>query len=495
MSLQTWSWTFFVLYSIGMLALGVWGSRRVKRADDFAVARQSYGPVALALAFAATGASGATFLGLPGLAYSNGLSIMLYAICYPIGMYIGVYICLRVVSESGNEFGSRSIPEYLGDRYNSDRIRIIAALMSLILFFYLAGQLVAGLVMFETMLGLAKGPALLITTGVLLLYVTLGGAHADILTDAFQGTVMLVIAVGVSFLFFTGYGVDGGLGGVLQRLGEIDPDTVQWLHPTARIVSSPWALIAIIIAHIPLGMLPHIGNKLWALKSATDRRRFMILAFTFGMILPTVTLGGLLARVHLGDTLLAGGANQAIPALFIAILPTAVAALLCIAVLCAVMSTADGLVISSAQVFANDLYRRTLARRWSPQLSEEALDRRVLIVSRWATVGVLAASAAVAWALLDVNIALLVWMGIGGMTSSLAGPLILGTLWSGVTERGALSGMLTGFITFGVLHSQVLPVPWLESVGPNPFACATLGSIAGVGVTVIVSRLAPRPQQ
>jgi sodium/proline symporter len=153
------------------------------------------------------------------------------------------------------------------------------------------------------------------------------------------------------------------------------------------------------------------------------------------------------------------------------------------------MSTADGLVISSAQVFANDLYRRTLARRWSPQLSKEALDRRVLLVSRWATVGVLAASAAVAWALLDVNIALLVWMGIGGMTAALAGPLLLGTLWSGVTERGALSGMLTGFITFAVLHSQILPVYWLQTIGPNPFYCASLGSLGGVAITVIVSSL------
>ena len=328
--------------------------------------------------------------------------------------------------------------------------------------------------MFETMLGLAKGPALIITTGVLLLYVTLGGAHADILTDAFQGTVMLVIAVGVSILFFTGFGIEGGLGGVMQRLVEIDPDTVQWLHPTASIVSSPWAIIAIIIAHIPLGMLPHIGNKLWALKSATDRRRFMIMAFTFGMLLPTVTLGGLLARVHLA--ILCSPVAQTRPsALFIAVLPTAVAAFLCIAVLCAVMSTADGLVISSAQVFANDLYRRTLARRWSPQLSEENLDRRVLLVSRWATVGVLAASAAVAWALLDVNIALLVWMGIGGMTSALAGPLILGTLWPGVTERGALSGMLTGFITFAVLHSQILPISWLQTIRAESFLLRIAG--------------------
>ncbi|MGI9238224.1 MAG: sodium:solute symporter family protein [Woeseiaceae bacterium] len=496
MNLQTWSWTFFVIYSFGMLALGVWGSRRVKQADDYAVARKSYGPLALALAFAATTASGATFLGLPGYAYTHGVSVLWWAFGYPIGVYIGVIICLRVVSESGNKFGSRSIPEFLGDRYNSDRIRVIAALMSLILFFYLAGQLVSGLVMFETMLGLSQGPALAITTVVLLLYVTLGGAHADILTDGVQGAVMLLIAVGVAVMFVSGVSVDGGLGGTMQRLGELDPGNLATFNARAMIVATPLAVLAMIIAHIPMGMLPHIGNKLWALDSARSRRRFLVLAFTFAMLLPAMTLGGLLARVHLGDALLDGGAaNQAIPALFIAVLPTALAALLCIAVLCAVMSTADGLVVSSAQVFANDLYRRTFAKRWSPELSGEALDRRVLLISRWATVGVLAGSAGVAWMLLDVNIALLVWMGIGGMTAALAGPLLLGSLWSGVTERGAMLGMLTGFITFAALHSQVLPVYWLATIGPNPFYCATLGSLSGVAITVIVSRLWPRPQQ
>ena len=493
MSLQVWSWIFFLLYFLGLLALGIWASRRVKRADDYAVARQSYGPIPLAMAFAATGASGATFLGLPGLAYSGGLSVLLYAFCYPIGMYIGIFICLRVVSESGHEFGSRSIPEYLGDRYQSDRIRIIAALLSLLLFFYLAGQLVAGLVMFEIMLGLDKGPALMITTLVLLVYVTLGGAHADIVTDAFQGVVMLLIAAGVLLMFLTGFGIEGGLGGVLQRLESIDPHTMSWFHPTMQIVGSPWAIIAIIIAHIPLGMLPHIGNKLWALKAGAARRQFLWIAFFSALLLPAISLGGLLARVHLGDGLLDGGANQAIPELFIALFPNWLAALLGVAVLCAVMSTADGLVVSSAQVVANDLYRRTFAKRWSPKLDQEALDRRVLAISRWATIGVLLASAAVAWALLDVNVALLVWMGIGGVTSALAGPLILGSLWPGVTEPAALVGMLTGFGCFALLHTQAIPIPWLLMQGPNPFACAALASIAGVVMTIGVSSFGKTP--
>lgn len=495
MSVQIWSWVFFVVYTAGMLGFGYWGSKRIKGADDFAVARQSYGPITLSLAFAATTASGATFLGLPGIAYSSGLSSLWYAFGYPIGVYIGVLICLRIVSESGNDFGSRSIPEYLGDKYQSDLVRIIAAVLSLVLFFYLAGQLVAGLVMFETMLGLGAGEALLITTFVLLLYVTLGGAHADILTDGFQGALMVAIAIGVLVLFLVGYGVDGGLSGLISRLGELDPNNLKVLHPTTAIVGSPWAIFAIVVAHIPLGMLPHIGNKLWALEKPEQRKTFVSLAFIFAMLLPAMALGGLLARGVLGDDLLAsGGANQAIPELFIALLPGWLAALLSIAVLSAVMSTADGLVVSATQVFANDLYRRTWAPKYASHLSEAELDLRVLWISRIGTIVVLLFCAALAWSFIGMNVALLVWIGIGGMTSALAGPLMLGSLWNGVTVHGALSGMLVGFVSFVLLHAKLIPVAWLLEQGPNPYACATLASLSGVAVTIIVSKLVANTQ-
>ena len=94
---------------------------------------------------------------------------------------------MRLIATAGNRFGNRSIPEYLGDRYQSEAIRIMVSILSLVLFFYLAGQLVSGVVMFEIMLGLDSDWALIITTVVLLTYVVLGGAHADILTDGAQG--------------------------------------------------------------------------------------------------------------------------------------------------------------------------------------------------------------------------------------------------------------------------------------------------------------------
>ncbi|MBT5558428.1 MAG: sodium:pantothenate symporter, partial [Proteobacteria bacterium] len=76
MSLYTWSWIFMVVYIGAMLIFGVVASRRVQGADDFATARSSYGPTLLALAFASTAASGATFLGVPGLTYTYGVSIL-----------------------------------------------------------------------------------------------------------------------------------------------------------------------------------------------------------------------------------------------------------------------------------------------------------------------------------------------------------------------------------------------------------------------------------
>ena len=53
MSLAAWSWLFLTLYIGAMLAIGWIASRRVSSADDFATARGSYGPMFLALAFAA----------------------------------------------------------------------------------------------------------------------------------------------------------------------------------------------------------------------------------------------------------------------------------------------------------------------------------------------------------------------------------------------------------------------------------------------------------
>ncbi len=498
MDLTSWSWLFLTAYVGLMVTFGVIGSRRVSGADDFAVARRGYGPFVLALAFASTAASGATFLGLPGLTYSFGLSTIWLAFLYPVGIYLGVLICQRTIADGGNAAGARSIPEYLGERYASEALRVSAAVFSLMLLFYLAGQLVAGLVMFEIMLGIPKIIALGITTLVLLAYVTVGGAHADILTDGAQGFLMVVLAIAIIILFLTGAGA-GGLGALLENLGAQDGRLLKVFNPDVPITASPWSMFALVVAHIPLGLLPHIGNKLWALKDERSRNRFLILAFTFGLVLPGIALGGATARAVLGDSLLGGGANTALPALFIEIFPTWLAALLGVGILAAVMSTADGLVISTSQVFANDIYRLSIAPRVHSKRSEAELDRNVLLISRVVTALVLLGSAVLAWFVIDMNVVLLIWAGVGGFIAALAGPLVLGSVWNGVSRSGALAGFWTGAIVFILIHAQIVSGLWLagtslEAAGQwfafhaqSPYSAATMGSIAGVLVTVLVS--------
>ena len=509
MSLTAWSWTFLVVYVGLMVGIGVYAKQRIKHADDFATARGAYGPVFLALAFAASTASGATFLGSPAMSYEWGLSTVWLHFLYPIGVYVGILISMRLVATSGNRFGNRSIPEYLGDRYQSDAMRLMVSLLSLVLFFYLAGQLVSGVVMFEIMLGLDSSWALGITALVLLVYVVLGGAHADILTDGVQGAMMLVLAILVICLVALGWGVDGGFAGIVDDLEQQDPVLVAPINPNTSLFHSWWSIFVIAFAHLPLGLLPHLGNKLWALDTSKSRFQFVKLAALFGLALGMLGLGGLLARVYFGDALYADGANpnQALPLLFIELFPTWLAALIGVGVLSAVMSTADGLVVSSSQIIANDIYRRTLAPKMHPNLSQQELDGRVLSISRWSTVGVLVVCAAMAWSLMDVNVSLVVWIGVGGMMAAFAGPLVLGALWRGVTLKGAYSGLLSGFIVFIIIHSQILEpewfvgigldgaVAWLRGEGPNPYSCAVMGEIVSVSVTFIVSKLTqPLPE-
>jgi sodium/proline symporter len=193
--------------------------------------------------------------------------------------------------------------------------------------------------------------------------------------------------------------------------------------------------------------------------------------------------------------------------LFIELFPTWLVALIGMSILAAIMSTADGLVISSSQIIANDLYRRSIVPRLKNALEGDALDRRVLTISRVSSVLVLLICMGMAWMLMDTNIALIVWIGNGGMMAAFAGPLIVGALWQGVTRYGAYSGLVGGFSTFCVLYMQLLDpswlgpgvlqdiLAWLSAEGPNPFSCAALGELVSVAVTFAVSKFTqPLPE-
>ena len=508
-NLRIWGWVFLLIYLCAMLAFGFIGMRRVRSSDDFATARGGYGPLFLAFALTATAASGGTFIGIPAIAYTSGFSALWYAFIYPIGLYGGLLLCLRGIRRAGENFGSRSMPEYLGDRFDSEALRICVSVFSMLLMFYLAGQLLAGAVMFNKMMGIELLPALVATAVIIMVYIVIGGAHADILTDGLQGALMLLLAIAVAVMFSFGFGVDGGFSGLIENLEAQDPALLTTLHPDYPILNSWWDVFSLLVFHAPLGLLPHVGNKLWALKNNRDQNRFILISFVCGITLPAIAFGGILARAVLGDALLMEGAspNNAIPALFIATLPAWLAALIGAGVLAAIMSTADGLVVSTSQIFANDIYRRTIAPRLNSRPNSKTIDQTSLFISRVSSVLIVTGSIWLAWESQSMNVAILIAVGVGGMVAAIAGPIFAGILWKRTSKAGALAGFFAGGGSFIIIKAGLLRVEWFSS-GPfesaaiwlidqtsNPFACGTIGALTSVFFVIVVSLFTRPPSK
>ena len=478
-----WGWIWMGLFLAIFLGIGLYGMRKTHTGEDFAVARNAYGPITLALALAATIASGSTFMGIPGLAYSKGFAAIWYPAIYPIAIYLGLIVTVKVLKRVGDRFRSNSLPELMGQRYDSEVLRIAFALLSLLLIYYITAQFVAAATIFEYILGMKYQSAVLLTVGVVAFYIGLGGTHADIMTDGVQGFMMLLIALAIAVLFLVSYGMEGtGPGAVNAALVTQDP-ALGWdnyFAPGDPIFGSIWLVILMFIAHLPFAMNPHIGKLAFSLNEPRHLRTFLILAIPIGSILGFTVLGGLHARAVLGPDI---RPDAAIPALMTHLFPPAIAALLGVAILSAIMSTADGLFIAIAVLFSNDLYKRTLAPRMHAHKTPEQIDHIALWISRIATVAVGAVAVVLAWNP-PKFLSVLLWIGVGGIVSGAAGPLVVGLLWRRATRAGAIASFFTGVLLYAGLY---VVVGWT-----NPFGVAGVCVLAASAMMVLIS-LMTRP--
>ena len=485
--LVVWSWIFLIASVVLFIALGYVGMRRTKDADDFAVARSSYGPWVLALAVTATVASGSTFLGIPGLAYEKGFSALWYPIVYPPGIYMGMLLAAKLVKAVGDRFGNRSIAEFVGQRYDSELLRVGVSIVSLLLLFYITAQLVAAAQLFQVMLGSGYIFGLFFTAILLLIYITAGGSHADILTDAIQGLLMLAIAVAVAVMFFVGAGVEGGMASVNEVVAEKN-ETAGWdtlFLSGDPLFGSAWLVFLLFVAHLPFGVLPHLGNKFMALSNANQMRQFLMITIVAGGILPLMALGGVLGAAVIDREIVP---DQVIPTLFTELFPPVVAAFLAIAILAAILSTSDGLLVSLSQIPANDLYRKTFARNQPA----EVVDRNALLISRISVLVALAAGIAIAWNPPEF-LSILLWIGIGGIVSGLAGPILVGSLWRRATKTAAIASFVVGVVGYAIIY---LPFTDPLGVSNNPFGAAGYAVlIASVVMVVVTLATKPMPEE
>lgn len=471
-----------------MLVFGYVGMKKTKSADDFATARSSYGPITLALVISAGIASGSTFMGMPGLAFDIGAPSLWYPLLYPVATVIGMLFVAKTIKKYGDSFGTRTIPDFIGDRYNSEFLRIILSIISALLIFYVVSQLVAAATIFQTMMGIDYTTGLFITGGVLAIYVFLGGSHSDIMTDAVQGFLMIIVALVVVVSFVFSVGVDGGFMDMISLIKDRKPEGSfdKLFIPGDNTFGSLWLVGLLFIAHLPFGILPHLGNKFMAIKSNKDMKKLIMYCTIFATILPLMGLGGMLGIAVL-DPSLTIHPDQVIPVLFSELFPPIIAALLSVTVISAVMSTSDGLIVSLTQLLANDIFRKTVAPKLN--IAKEKSDKIELFISRYSTFLVILAGIWIAWSPPEY-LSVFMWIGIGGIVSASAGPLVVGAMWDRATKNGAIYSLLAGTIVYWVVY---LPFGFNFD---NPFGAAGIGVSVSMAVMVIYTlTMTKKPMQ
>ena len=172
----------FVLYLGAMLAIGIYYSRSQQRLSDYILGGRSLGPWITSMSAEASDMSGWMLMGVPGFAYSTGISASWIAIGIAIGTYLNWHFVsqrLRNYTEVANN--SLTMPDYLKNRFHDDQnlIRIISAIFILVFFLiYTSSGFVSGGKLFESVFGMDYFSALVLSAGVVVVYTFLGGFMA-----------------------------------------------------------------------------------------------------------------------------------------------------------------------------------------------------------------------------------------------------------------------------------------------------------------------------
>jgi len=368
---------FLLLYSAGLIALGLWIGRRVKAADSFFVAGRRLGPVLLFATVLAANIGAGSTVGAAGLGYRDGLAAWWWVGSAGIGTLLLAFWIGPKIWRIAKEHDLYTVGDYLELRYGPSVRGIVAALLWLATLAILAGQLIAFAWILEVVADVPKWLGCLIAGGVMTIYFAAGG----LLTSAWVNLVQLVVLIiGFAIALPWALSAAGGWEAVVASAPP-DPDYFGfWKGGRSGVVYMALLVPAFIIS-------PGLIQKVYGARDErTVRLGVGLSALALLLFAAVPPLLGILAHAFAP-----GLANHelALPTVLTLALPPAVGAIGLAAVFSAEVSSADAILFMLSTSLSEDLYKRFVR--------PEASDRQVLTVARWAAV--LGGGAAVALAL------------------------------------------------------------------------------------------------
>ena len=431
----------FIIYMVLVLGVAVYARTKIAESvasggnfmDEFYVAGRSLGPLVLAFTFLATFASAGTFIGYPGYAFKNGLTVVMTGINQIAFVYVTFAVIGKRMAIIGHRTGALTFTDIL--RYRFDHPLVVAgASIAILLFFigFMIGQFAGAARILQAVAGVPYYVGVILFAGVVAFTVVVGGFRAVAWTDTLQG---LVMCLGLILVFPAFVYLGGGFDNITQGLLKADPAFVfgpgpgEWVPPTMLI--SFWILWVWL----------SVGNPATAMRfiSAKDTK-----SIHQGIIIGTIVATlfyvpmfymGAGVRVVLPDVV----PDQAIPSIYLAALPGWIAGLALAAPFAAVMSTVDSLLLVMSGAIVRDIYQEYI----NPKASQQTLQKLAYGVTT--LLGLLILLLAIQPPKLIATY--IIYFG-GGVVSAFVVPMVAALYWRRATTAGAIAAIFGGFLVF-----------------------------------------------
>lgn len=376
-------YAILAVYLALLVAIGFWAKRRQKNVDDYYVAGRRLGTVTIACLWIAAWIGGAAVVGTTTRVYEQGITGVWYVLAQATGcLLFGLFVAARIKT-LGDRHRHLTYPDLIEQHYDS-RTRIVATVTTVLAFTaYAAGQLAASAAILQVMLGWDYEFSLLVAGLVVLLYTAVGGYLAVTYTDWVQVALLLfgVVVVGIPVAI----GAAGGWGDLRAAL----PDSYYELG------AQGWDRIAALVVSMILAFFVGMDSfsRCFAARDAAAARNGALLAAV--LIIPLAVAAvwlGLAAAVLYPDH--ASSGSSVLATFVLDAFPPGLKGLMLVAVLSAIMSTADICILTASANYTRDVHQRFIR----PDLPE----RDMLRLSMVASVVVGGLSMLLAWKMRDI---------------------------------------------------------------------------------------------
>ncbi|PRO67307.1 sodium/proline symporter PutP [Alkalicoccus urumqiensis] len=424
----------FIVYLVGMLALGVIAYRMTSSLSDYVLGGRRLGAGVAALSAGASDMSSWLLIGLPGALYASGLVESWIAIGLAIGAIINwMFVAGRLRAYTEVAGDAITLPDFFENRFGdrSKSLRIVSAVLILIFFtFYTSSGLVGGAVLFESSFGLDQNVALWVGAIIIISYTFLGGFLAVSWTDFVQGILMFLALIIVPIVAIMEL---GGFGPTFDAVAQVDPGNLELFGGVGVI-----GIISLLGWGLGYFGQPHIIVRFMAIRSMKELPKAQ--GIGIGWVLLSMTgavFTGLVGIAYFADQPLDN--PESVFLMFTQVLfHPVVAGVLLAAVLAAIMSTIDSQLLVSSSALAEDFYKGMIRKNASQKELVMVGRMGVLLIAGIALIMAQNPDSTV------MDLVSYAWAGLGATF----GPLVLFSLfWKRMTRNGALAGMISGGLT------------------------------------------------